>query len=132
MGINPEDGRRAVVVVHEAGKYEQYLADSYALSMNLPPAQLGQKVFEKNCTSCHTSDGSAKIGPTFKGSFGSSLPMADGSKVKMDEDYIRESILNPSAKTRAGFPAGTMSSFEGQLKEKEIEGLIAFIKSLAK
>lgn len=132
MGINPEDGRRAVVVVHEPGKYEQYLADSSALSMNLPPAQLGQKVYEKNCTACHTTDGSAKIGPTWKGSFGTMVPLADGSKVKMDENYIRESILNPNAKIHAGFPAGTMASFEGQLKEKEIEGVIAFIKSLAK
>jgi len=131
MGIN-EEGRRAVVVVHKAGKYEQYLADEYARTNDLPPPQLGQKVFEKNCTACHTTDGSRKIGPTFKGSFGVDVPLADGTKVKMDENYVRESILNPNAKTHAGYPAGTMSSFEGQLKEKEIEGLIAFIKSLAK
>lgn len=131
MGIDAE-GRRAVVVVHEPGKYEQYLADEYARTNDLPPAQLGQKTFEKQCTSCHTADGSPKIGPTFKGSFGTMVPLSDGSRVKMDETYIRESILNPSAKTHQGFPAGTMSSFEGQLKEREIEGLIAFIKSLAK
>ncbi|HWU91427.1 MAG TPA: cytochrome c oxidase subunit II, partial [Kofleriaceae bacterium] len=132
MGINPEDGRRAVVVVHEPGKYEQYLADEYARTNDLPPADLGMKVYEKNCTSCHTVDGSAKIGPTWKGSFGTMVPLSDGTKVRMDENYIRESILNPNAKTHAGFPAGTMSSFEGQLKEKEIEGVIALIKSLAK
>jgi cytochrome c oxidase subunit 2 len=131
MGIT-EEGRRAVVVVHESGKYEQYLADEYARSNQLPPAQLGQKVYEKNCTACHTIDGSAKVGPSFKGTFGTMVQMADGKSVKMDETYIRESVLNPTAKTRAGFPAGQMSSFEGQLKEKEIEGLIAFIKSLAK
>jgi cytochrome c oxidase subunit 2 len=131
MGID-EDGRRAVVVVHEPGRYEQYLADEYARSNQLPPAQLGQKVYEKNCTACHTTDGSVKVGPSFLGSFGTSVQMADGKSFKMDETYIRESILNPTAKTRAGFPAGQMASFEGQLKEKEIEGLIAFIKSLAK
>lgn len=131
MGIT-EDGRRAVVVVHEPGKYEQYLADDYARKNRLPPAQLGQKVYEKNCTACHTIDGSPKVGPSFKGTFGTSVTMADGKAVKMDENYIRESILNPTAKTRQGFPAGQMASFEGQLKEKEIEGIIAFIKSLAK
>lgn len=131
MGIT-EEGRRAVVVVHEPGRYEQYLADEYARSNQLPPAQLGQKVYEKNCTACHTIDGSVKVGPSFKDSFGTMVQMADGKPVKMDETYIRESVLNPTAKTRAGFPAGQMSSFEGQLKEKEIEGLIAFIKSLAK
>jgi cytochrome c oxidase subunit 2 len=131
MGIT-EDGRRAVVVVHEPGKYEQYLADEYARSNQLPPAELGAKVFEKNCTSCHTTDGTIKVGPSFKGDFGTTVKMSDGTSVKMDENYIRESVLIPTAKTRAGFPAGTMPSFEGQLKEKEIEGVIAFIKSLAK
>jgi cytochrome c oxidase subunit 2 len=131
MGIS-EEGRRAVVVVHEPGKYEQYLADESARALQLPPAQLGQKVFEKNCTSCHTLDGSVKVGPSFKGTFGTVVKTADGASVKMDETYIRESVLVPTAKTRAGFPAGTMPSFEGQLKEKEIEGIIAFIKSLAK
>jgi cytochrome c oxidase subunit II len=131
MGIS-EEGRRAVVIVHEPGKYEQYLADEYARSNQLPPAQLGAKVYEKNCTACHTTDGTIKVGPSFKGTFGTMVQMADGKAVKMDETYIRESILNPTAKTRAGFPAGQMSSFEGQLKEKEIEGIIAFIKSLAK
>ena len=131
MGIT-EEGRRAVVVVHEPGKYEQYLADVAAISDTLSPAELGAKVYEKNCTACHTTDGTIKVGPSFKGSFGTAVQMADGKSVKLDETYIRESILNPTAKTRAGFPAGQMSSFEGQLKEKEIEGLIAFIKSLAK
>jgi cytochrome c oxidase subunit 2 len=119
-------------VVHEPGKYEQYLADESARALQLPPAQLGAKVFEKNCTSCHTIDGTVKVGPSFKGSFGTVAKMADGSSVKVDETYIRESVLVPTAKTHAGFPAGTMPSFEGQLKEKEIEGIIAFIKSLAK
>jgi len=129
MGIS-EEGRRAVVVVHEPTKYEQYLADEYARANQLPPAQLGQKVFEKNCTSCHTTDGTIKVGPSFQHDFGTMVKMADGQTVKMDETYIRESVLSPTAKTRAGFPAGTMPSFEGQLKEKEIEGIIAFIKSL--
>ena len=57
------------------------------------------------------------------------MPLADGRKVKMDENYIRESMLSPQAKARPGFPP-SMPSFEGQLKEKEIEGLIAYIKSL--
>ena len=57
------------------------------------------------------------------------VPLTDGSSVKMDENYIRESVLYPQAKSRPGFPP-SMPSFEGQLKDREIEGLIAFIKSL--
>ena len=77
MGITPE-GRRAVVVVHEPTKYEQYLADEDARANRLPPAQLGQKVFEKNCTACHTTDGTIKVGPSFKGSFGTKVQVTGG------------------------------------------------------
>ena len=92
--------------------------------------QLGAMLFEKKgCVACHTSDGAARVGPTLKGSFGSDVTMADGSKAKVDENYIRESLMYPQARSRPGYPP-SMPSFEGQLKEKEIEGLIAFIKSL--
>ena len=123
-------GRRAVVVVHEPGGYERYLSDKAASSQNMEPDKLGAMLYEKKgCNACHTTDGSARVGPSFKGSFGTEAALADGSKVKVDENYIRESLMSPQAKARPGFPP-SMPSFEGQLKEKEIEGIIAFIKSL--
>lgn len=126
MGINSE-GRRAVVVVHKPGDYERYLADKQALESNLPPEQLGKSVYEKKCVTCHSNDGSPRIGPTFYKTFGTMVPLT--TPVKMDENYIRESILAPQAKMRAGYPP-SMPSFEGSLKEAELEGLIAYIKSL--
>jgi len=57
------------------------------------------------------------------------VPLSDGSSVKMDESYIIESINFPQAKSRPGYPP-SMPSFQGQLKQAEIEGLIAYIKSL--
>ena len=122
--------RRAVVVVHAPGDYERYLADKSAEGDKLPPAELGKKVYEKKgCNGCHTTDGSARVGPSFKGTFGTDVSLADGSKVKMDENYIRESLMSPQAKGRPGFPP-SMPSFEGQLKETEVKGIIAFIQSL--
>jgi cytochrome c oxidase subunit 2 len=129
MGIQ-NDGRRAVVVVHEPGGYERYLADKAALSTNMEPDKLGRMLYEKKgCNGCHTIDGSARVGPTFLHDFGSTVPLSDGSKIQMDENYIRESLMYPQAKARPGYPP-SMPSFEGQLKEKEIQGIIAFIKSL--
>ncbi|MBA3817622.1 MAG: cytochrome c oxidase subunit II [Deltaproteobacteria bacterium] len=125
------DGRRAVVVVHKEGDYERYLADKQALDGGGDPVEHGKRLYEKKgCTACHSIDGSARVGPSFKGTFGTEQAMADGSKVTVDENYIRESLLTPNAKTRAGYPAGAMPAFEGQLKERDIEGLIAYIKSL--
>jgi cytochrome c oxidase subunit 2 len=122
--------RRAVVVVHAPGDYERYLADKAGSMANLPPEELGKLTYEKKgCNACHTTDGSARVGPTFKGTFGTEIDLAGGGKIKIDENYIRESLMSPQAKGRPGFPP-SMPSFEGQLKEKEVEGIIAFIKSL--
>jgi cytochrome c oxidase subunit 2 len=123
-------GRRAVVVVHELGGYERYLSDLQALQVSMSPEQLGRSLFEKKgCSGCHTIDGGPKVGPTLFHDYGTDVPLSDGTTVKMDENYIRESLLAPQAKSRPGYPA-SMPSFEGQLKENEIEGIIAFIKSL--
>jgi cytochrome c oxidase subunit 2 len=122
--------RRAVVVVHAPGDYERYLADKEAESSQLPPEELGKKLYEKKgCNACHTVDGTPRVGPSFYQQFGTTISLADGSKVPMDENYIRESLMSPQAKGRPGFPP-SMPSFEGQLKEVEITGLIAYIKSL--
>jgi cytochrome c oxidase subunit 2 len=46
----------------------------------------------------------------------------------VDENYIRESILQPQAKIVAGFEP-IMPTFQGMLREREIAALTAFIKS---
>jgi len=122
---------KPAVVVHEPGGYERYLNDKAAESTNMPPVELGKMLYEKKgCNACHTVDGTARVGPTWKQpDWGKQITMSDGKTVTMDENYVRESILSPLAKARPGFPP-SMPSFEGQLKEKEIQGLIAYIKSL--
>jgi len=94
-----------------------------------PEAAAGQLLAAANCASCHTIDGSEGIGPTWQGLFGSEVPLEDGSTVTADEEYIRESILNPMAKVHEGF-APVMQSFEGQLSDDEINQLIAYIETL--
>lgn len=121
---------KTVVVVHEPGGYERYLQSKYDEFMSLPPDQLGKMFYEqKGCKACHTVDGTPKAGggPTFKGSFGSTIEMADGSSVLVDENYIRESILEPTAKVHKGF-APIMPKLD--ISDSEIDALIAYIKSL--
>ena len=123
---------KTILVVLKPGEYERYLNDA-ADTSTMKPEDLGAKLYEKKgCIGCHTVDGSPKVGPTWKADFGSKATLDDGSSITVDENYIRESILNPSAKARSDFASkkGTMPSFEGQLKENEIQALIAYIKSL--
>lgn len=116
------------VVVHEAGKYEQYLTDAYVKNASLTGVPLGMNVYEKKgCNTCHSVDGSPKIGPTWKGSYGTTISLEGGAKVAMDDAYIRNSILNPQAQLHAGFPPSMPIT---PLSPAQIEGVIAYIQSL--
>ncbi len=129
------NGRRAVVVVHNSlEEYERYLNEKAVFKGT--PEEYGRQLFEKKgCNACHTIDGSAKIGPSWKipGDWNKDINVLDSKgnaiTVKDDENYIRESILFSLAKSRPGYPA-SMPIFDGQLKENEVQGLIAYIKSL--
>jgi cytochrome c oxidase subunit 2 len=108
--------------------YEKWLQES---DEGLSMAERGQKLFnDKGCVACHSTDGSTKVGPSWKGLFGSERELADGSKAKGDENYIRESILNPNARVVKGFPSGVMPTFQGQLSEEQLNALVEFIKTL--
>lgn len=96
-----------------------------------PTAALGEQLYtRKGCVQCHSVDGSPRIGPSFLHDYGSIVALADGGTVAMDASYVRESLLVPTAKARAGFPRGTMPSFDGVLKEREIQALTAYLESL--
>ena len=68
-------------------------------------------------------------GPDLRNLYGTTVELTGGGKVKFDEDYIRESILNPSAKIVAGFQP-IMPTFQGLVTEENVLQLIEYIKSL--
>ena len=86
------------------------------------------------CVACHSSDGSmlGKVGPSWKGLFGSEVLLADGRKVSADEAYIRESIKEPAAKVVRGFDKSdtAMPSYEGIVSDAQIEALILYLRQL--
>ena len=121
----------AKVIVHSAGDFEAWLENAANFMENVTPAVAGEILYQRRgCAQCHSIDGTAKVGPTFLDVFGSQQPLADGSAVMVDENYIRESILEPQAKVRAGYKP-VMPTYQGQLKNEEVSALIAFIKSLS-
>lgn len=81
------------------------------------------------CDTCHSTDGSRLVGPSWQNLYGSERALEGGETVTADEDYIRESIVDPSAKIAEGFPP-SMASYSF-LKDSEINSLIAYIKSLS-
>lgn len=92
------------------------------------PALGGRELLENNgCTACHSLDGSAQIGPTFKGFYGTKRTLANGSVVTADDAYIRESIEKPDAKIVKGFEANMPSM---PVAPGDIQAMIDYIKTL--
>lgn len=125
-------GMIAKVKVVSQADFDKWLIEESEVG-SLPLAQRGAKIFQtRACASCHNVDSpAAKIGPSLFKKFSVEEEMADGSKVNVDENYIRESLMNPNAKIVKGFAKpSVMPSFQGQLSETELNALIEYIKGL--
>jgi cytochrome c oxidase subunit 2 len=92
------------------------------------PAVVGKLLFEQfRCVVCHT--GAQPRCPSLVGLVGSRVPLRDGDTAIADDQYLRESILDPTAKVVAGYQP-LMPTFRGQIGEEEILALVAYIKTL--
>jgi cytochrome c oxidase subunit II len=119
----------ARLVVHPRGEYEQWLEKASNFVATMPPVQAGQRLYQlRGCKQCHSIDGGAGIGPSLRNLFGHAVALRGGGQVEADENYIRESILEPQAKIVAGFEP-VMPKIA--LKEPEIGALLAYIQSLS-
>lgn len=92
-------------------------------------AAAGQKVYQANCATCHSVNGTKIVGPTWKGLYGSKVELESGDTVTVDDAYIKESIETPNAKIVKGYPAA-MPSFKGVLSDQQINDVIAYMKTL--
>jgi cytochrome c oxidase subunit 2 len=80
------------------------------------------------CLGCHSVDGSASVGPTWKGLYGSQVELESGEVVTADAAYLHQSIVDPMSQIVKGFPPA-MPPFN-YLPEEQIADLIAYIESL--
>lgn len=83
----------------------------------------------QGCVACHSVDGTPMVGPSWKGKFGSIEKLSDGTEITVEENYIRESIMEPNAKLVQGF-APVMMTYKGRMSEEEVNAVIAYIRSL--
>ncbi|MCX6272874.1 MAG: cytochrome c oxidase subunit II [Bacteroidetes bacterium] len=87
----------------------------------------------KGCIACHSVDGSRVVGPSFKGIFGEKVTVITAGAertITVDEDYIRRSVLEPSADVVKGYRDGQMVSYRTELKDNQIKDIIEYIKTL--
>jgi cytochrome c oxidase subunit 2 len=120
---------RAQVYIQEREEFDAWLLEASDYVNNLGPLLAGEKLYlERGCKSCHSLDGKAGTGPSLMDLYGNPHPLADGSEVVPDENFIRESLLFPKAKIYAGYQP-VMPTFKGSLSDPEIDALITYIKA---
>jgi len=114
------------IVVMEPAEYQAWLQGG---PVPVSPVAAGEKLFtELNCVTCHRGDSGAR-GPVLDGVAGRPVRLQGGQVVNADESYLRESIVNPSAKIVEGYQP-IMPTYQGQVTEDTLLQLIAYIQSL--
>ena len=118
------------VKVLSKSEYDKWLLEANVVDETTPLLELGEKIYKKNaCYTCHSVDGSQVIGPSFKGIWATKAEHTDGTSSLIDENYIRESIIDPQSKIINGYQP-VMPSYKNILRDREIQGVIEYIKSL--
>lgn len=125
-GLN-HSGMGGWVYVMEKDDFEKWLSGSTA---GQTPVEAGKDLFQNKlgCASCHAG-GPQQRGAKLEGVFNSDVKLVGGQTVKADEQYIRNSILNPASQVVEGFQP-IMPTFKGQVTEEQLNSLVAYIKSL--
>ena len=117
---------RGKIIVMSQADYENWLA----LGADNSIASNGQNLFRQTgCNACHTGDASGRA-PMLENIYGKTVNLENSETLKVDDNYIRESILNPQAKIVAGYKP-IMPTFQGQFDEEQLLELVAYIKSLS-
>ena len=95
-------------------------------------ATLGADLYvTAGCFSCHSTDGTPLVGPSFRGLADSTVTLANGRHVKATRAYLRRAISDPGADIVRGYSSQAMTAAVGRLhldrRPADIEALVEFI-----
>lgn len=126
-GLN-HSGMGGYVYVMEQRDFDNWLSGNVS---GQTPVEAGKDLFENKlgCASCHAG-GPQQRGAKLENIFNTDVKLVGGSTVKADEQYIRNSILNPASQVVEGYQP-IMPTFKGQVTEDQLNSLVAYIKSLS-
>jgi cytochrome c oxidase subunit 2 len=125
-GMN-HSGMGGYVYVMEQRDFDNWLSGNVS---GMTPAAAGLDLFQNKlgCASCHQQNDQGR-GPNLAGIAGKQVQLAGGQTVIADDEYIRNSILNPQGQIVQGYQP-IMPTFKGQVTEEQLVSLVAYIKSL--
>ncbi len=118
---------RSQVIVMPAADFDKW----YASPEETGAAASGLKALKsKGCLGCHSTDGSAKVGPTFKGLLGSRQTVATAGAsrtVAVDADYVRQYVLKPNVDVIQGFePVMPVVP----VTKEDLDAILAYLEAL--
>jgi cytochrome c oxidase subunit 2 len=120
----------AKVIVMKKEDYEAWVKSKKAESSTaaLTPETRGKDLVERlGCLGCHGIAGETKAGPALNGLFGKTQELEDGTKVVVDEAFVKEKISDPKAKPIKGF--GRIMP-PNMLAKEEYEAIAAYLKTI--
>ncbi|MDZ4700901.1 MAG: cytochrome c oxidase subunit II [Rhodothermales bacterium] len=121
-------GMLAKVIVLPQEEFTEWVESGGGNFDEMPLPEYGATLYQQQaCFTCHSIDGTQVIAPSFKGLYGSQRTFEDGSTATADDNYIRESILNPMAHIVQGFSPIMPASYSS-LDERQVSALIEFIE----
>ncbi|MDP6822703.1 MAG: c-type cytochrome [Dehalococcoidia bacterium] len=94
--------------------------------LGLAAAQRGESIYNSNCNACHSTGSDTRVGPGHAGVF----QRAAGRTGLSAEEYLRQSIIDPSAFVVDGFAPVMPATFGSSLTDREIDDLIAYLRTL--
>ena len=120
------------VAVSDEATFQQWAAEQQAaFAAAQTPEGKGEILAKTNCAACHSFTTAANPnGPSWFGLYGSTVTLVDGSTVAADDAFLRESIVDPYAKTVQGYGQTMPATFGTVLSEDDIANILAFIKTL--
>ncbi|MHC4108496.1 MAG: cytochrome c oxidase subunit II [Planctomycetota bacterium] len=128
------------VVVLDEAEFEVRIEEEAKWIDKVPDENLhlaGVSIYSQ-CALCHTLDGSVLVAPSFKETWelfhkktGDGMrPLADGSSVEVNEEYLRSSILAPLDQIAKGYPSSMPPAIGTQLGARRVEAIVQFIMRL--
>ena len=103
-------------------------SDAPEVSLSAAAADGRALTLSSGCAACHGANGGGGVGPAFVGLYMSDRPLADGTIVTADEDYLVESIMMPGVKQVKGYSLPMPSN---SLTREQVDLIVTYISELA-
>ena len=129
FGVDHPTFSRRLLRLLPAAAFTAVVVALAACGVNKDPQALPGKALAQDygCMACHSTNGAAGVGPTWKGLYGSQVTLETGETVTVDRDYLVRSITTPASEV----PKGTKVPMPvNRIPDADVQKIVDYIISL--